>query len=161
MSAKNGAVMLWGGFYANVSAPTGQNPRGFDKIEEIQSALLGYIFRQSKGKLCDVLTQPRSLDPGAVEQLVKDLREFNSNRLLILVGDVLKRWDATPAGKALGDWERALRATLNRIQMKPPIDNMADPKAKHCGPCKHKPNFGDISIGEDGNVSFPMGVILE
>jgi hypothetical protein len=145
--------MLWGGFVAEVKFG-----RGFDKVEEIVTALAGYQLRFGK-PLCDIMkNNEKTKFPDFQRLLIEnEIVNYNNNYwlyTLITTGsgtDILAQWDAKFAA-TLGNWKTVLKKALDAYEEH---GALAPNEVKSCSSCSEQPtNAKELQIQEDGTIQW-------
>ena len=162
------ALMLWGGLYAAVQAPPGEEqPRGFDQYPDIVAAIAGaalwhsWTFNQRK-TFCESLRAPAGPQfrqgPPDLDDIFYRMNEYNAARKAQTIfgsqQDVLREWDVKHGAK-FGGWQNFVRTALGRADrnggLLAYLGRLTDDA---CGSCDEVVDPGDIVIRTDGTPTL-------
>ena len=149
------AMVLWGGFYAEVR----RAGRGFDKLEDVTAAIAGALTRDKflgtagamclrlKGRPTEYMTPPYD----EYLQMLEKMREINNRAWCGQKGDILADWDASPAGKKFGGWTNFLWKAFRTLDQQGGLlaflGTLTD---DDCGTCREVVDPGDLEIKPNG-----------
>jgi hypothetical protein len=150
------ALVMWGGFYAQVQATAGK--RGFTSAEDVAAAFVGTLLTStvegSKEELCKQLLTPPSpyWDVSKTKDLLSRIQDVDLGFFVKSSAnvDVLTTWVTNMGGLP---WDTWISAVTTSIPITRPVLIFQN---QTCYPCKQppKPRPRNLRIYGDGNVAF-------